>query len=342
MSTVSPSLAPDVDVDLDLVQSRLYNKDLAPVPRLAAQMARRQFRRALDFNVGLHPDLHARLVAYRRRHELVAGDPDDFSRQRHRRDSDDSECARRHALRNSVPGVLSRVVWNARREHSRADARVCRVRLVWHSDLDRRQRDLQNSRRLCSVAHRRNRSAHSRHYDRAVRLLPLFLGNQHACRLQGDRLHSVAVEHQSAAAHRAWIAAPVVGLQKRGRVRSDPFAAFRFRSRPTEKWTILCLLRSRAHRHGRLLGDAVAEHSGFFALRAFTTRSGRGPGTGSAIYDGALRFYRRGGDIGDDDYLRTTDLGSGRCADAFQKSRRARDRDARALHRDIGDEQAIR
>ena len=32
MSAVSPSLAPDVDVDLDLVQSRLYNKDLAPVP----------------------------------------------------------------------------------------------------------------------------------------------------------------------------------------------------------------------------------------------------------------------------------------------------------------------
>ena len=32
MSTVSPSLAPDVDVDLDLAQSRLYNKDLAPVP----------------------------------------------------------------------------------------------------------------------------------------------------------------------------------------------------------------------------------------------------------------------------------------------------------------------
>ena len=39
MSAVSPSLAPDVDVDLDLAQSRLYNKDLAPVPA-----ARRKWR----------------------------------------------------------------------------------------------------------------------------------------------------------------------------------------------------------------------------------------------------------------------------------------------------------
>ena len=33
-----------------------------------------------------------------------------------------------------------------------------------------------------------------------------------------------------------------------------------------------------------------------------------------------------------------TDLGSGRCADAFQESGRARGRHARALHRDAGDQ----
>src|ERR1700722_12521327 len=32
MSAVSPSIAPDVDVDLDLAHSHLYNADLAPVP----------------------------------------------------------------------------------------------------------------------------------------------------------------------------------------------------------------------------------------------------------------------------------------------------------------------
>ena len=37
--------------------------------------------------------------------------------------------------------------------------------------------------------------------------------------------------------------------------------------------------------------------------------------------------------IGDDDHLRRNDLESGGRADAFQKSRRARRRDARALHR---------
>ena len=209
-------------------------------------MARRQFRRALDFDVGLHPDLHARLVAHRRRHELVAGDPHDLSRQPHRRHPDDSECARRHALRNSVPGFLPRVVRHARREHSRADARVCRVRLVRHPDLDRRQRDLQDPR---ASLFRRSPAGIVCHVlgitMRAVRLLPLFLGHQHARRLQGHRLHPLAVEHQSAAAHRARIAAALVGLSKRGRLRSDPFAAVRFRSRPAESRTILCVLRSR-------------------------------------------------------------------------------------------------
>src|SRR5262245_45408073 len=115
-------------------------------------MARRQFRRALDFDVRLYSDLHARVVTHRRRDELVAGDLHNFSRQPDRRDPDDLERARGHALRNPLPGLLPSIIRHARREYSRAHARIRRVRMVWNSNLDRRQRDLQDHVDLRAVA----------------------------------------------------------------------------------------------------------------------------------------------------------------------------------------------
>src|ERR1051326_4759241 len=108
-------------------------------------MARRQLRRALDLDVGLHSDLHARVLAYRRWNELVAGNSDNFSRQRDRSYSNDLERACWHTLRHSVSGFLPRLVWNTWRQYSRAAARVCRLWVVRNSNLDRGQRHLQNS-----------------------------------------------------------------------------------------------------------------------------------------------------------------------------------------------------
>src|SRR5690349_9948277 len=102
-------------------------------------MARRKFRRALDLDVGVYSDLHARVVADWRRNELVAGDLHNFSRQSDCGDSDDPQRARRYALWNPLPGFLSRVVRHARREHPRANARVRGLRLVWNPNLDWRQ-----------------------------------------------------------------------------------------------------------------------------------------------------------------------------------------------------------
>jgi len=56
-----------------------------------------------------------------------------------------------------------------------------------------------------------------------------------------------------------------------------------------------CLLRARAHRNDRILGDALAQHSGFLALRLLATRSNRRTSTRSAADDGALFVHRRRG-----------------------------------------------
>ena len=72
------------------------------------------YRRAVDLDVGLHPDLHAGLVADRRGDELVAGRPDDLPRQLHRAGADGAQRPRRHEVRHPVPGLLPRVVRHPR------------------------------------------------------------------------------------------------------------------------------------------------------------------------------------------------------------------------------------
>src|SRR5207302_4244859 len=95
-------------------------------------------------------------------------------------------------------------------------------------------------------------------------------------------------EHQSAATDRAWFNVVVVGVSKRRRLWSNSRAAISVCARPTESRPILFLLRARAHRDDRILGDALAQHSGFFALRLFAARSNRRPGARFAADDGAL------------------------------------------------------
>ena len=233
MSTVSPSLAPDVDVDL--AESRLYNADLAPVP-----LERRKWR--VGSFAALWISMSACIPTYMLASSLIGGG------------MNWSQAILTIFLGNLIvlipmilnahagthygipfPGFLPRLVRHARREHPGADARVRRVRLVRHPNLDRRQRDLQNPGGLRALAGDAARQLPVLDITlRAVRLFPLFLGHQHAGHLQGHRLHPLAAEHQSAAAHRARLAAAGVGLSQSRRLRTDPLAAVGVRSRPAE------------------------------------------------------------------------------------------------------------
>ena len=77
--------------------SPLYNPDLAPVPGPPPQLDHLQLRGALDQHGALHPDLHARVGADGRGHELEAGALHDPARQHDR--------ARFPILLNSHPGT---------------------------------------------------------------------------------------------------------------------------------------------------------------------------------------------------------------------------------------------
>ena len=95
-------------------------------------------RRALDRHERGHHHLHARLGSDATGHDVVAGDDDDPAGQRHRPAADDPECARRHEVRRLVPGVLPRQLRGSRGQRPGDPARARRVRLVRHSNVDRR------------------------------------------------------------------------------------------------------------------------------------------------------------------------------------------------------------
>ena len=72
-------------------------------------------------------------------------------------------------------------------------------------------------------------------------------------------------------------------------------------------------VRALAHRDGRLLGHARAEHPGPVALRARPAGAGVGPVPRPADDDDAVLVHRRGGDLGVGRHLRRADVGS-RCS----------------------------
>ena len=215
-------------VDLDLAQSRLYNKDLAPVPA-----SRRKWR--VGSFAALWISMSACIPTYMLASSLIGGGMNwsqailtIFLGNLIVADSDDPECARRHALRNSFPGFLPRVVRNARRKYSRADARVRRLRLVRHPDLDRRQRDLQDPRRLLfrSLGSERSRPFSASRSPQFVCFL-FFWGINMLVVYKGIDCIRWLLEHQSAAAHRARACCSCGGLIK------TPAASARFsRNRP--------------------------------------------------------------------------------------------------------------
>ena len=60
--------------------------------------------------------------------------------------ADAAELASRRALRNSLPGTGASIVWSAGSQHRGGSARAGRLRLVRHSNLDRRRSDQRSSR----------------------------------------------------------------------------------------------------------------------------------------------------------------------------------------------------
>src|SRR6266478_3209316 len=106
--------------------------------RRAPPLAHLQLRRLMDFHEREHPHLHARQRHDCRRDELEAGALHRVSRQRAGINSHAAQCARRRALRDPLSGFCPRFLWRSRRECPRDPARPGRLRLVRHSNLDRR------------------------------------------------------------------------------------------------------------------------------------------------------------------------------------------------------------
>ena len=143
MTTTPAHDAPDVEVSLEIEQSTLYNQDLAPVPR-----ERRTWR--VGSFAALWISMSACIPTYMLASSLIGGG------------MNWSQAILTIFLGNLIvviPMILNahagtrygipfpvfcRASFGTRRKYPRADARLCRLRLVWHPDLDRRQRDLQD------------------------------------------------------------------------------------------------------------------------------------------------------------------------------------------------------
>ncbi len=136
--------APDVEVSIEIEHSTLYNNDLAPVPK-----ARRTWR--VGSFAALWISMSACIPTYMLASSLIGGG------------MNWSQAILTIFLGNLI--VLIPMILNAHagtrygipfpvfcrasfgtqgRERAGVDARVCRLRLVRHPDVDRRRRDLQN------------------------------------------------------------------------------------------------------------------------------------------------------------------------------------------------------
>ncbi len=138
------------ELTVDLSSSPYYSHDMAPVPRSGRRWTYSRHGGALDLDVGLRDDLHARLGHDRRGHELVAGDRHDFPGQRDRAHPDRAQCPCGHEVRHSVSRLLPAVVRHPGCQCSGAAASAGGLRLVWDPNVDRRLGNLQDSHRVCA------------------------------------------------------------------------------------------------------------------------------------------------------------------------------------------------
>ena len=236
-------------------------------PDRAAHLGHLPHGVAVGRPLGLHPDLHAGGEPGGRRHELVAGDPDHHARQPDRVRADGADRARGDALRDPVPGARAGLVRRPRLERARDPARAGGLRLVRDPDLDRRPGDLHDAQggdpRL---------GAALRDGPGLRRLLAL----EHVRGREGQRVDQVPRGLGGAVPDRRRPGALRLGGGASRRPRAHALGPEPVR----DHRRVPGLLRPLAHRDGRLLGDARAQHPGPLALREGP--EGAGPGASSS------------------------------------------------------------
>src|SRR6266571_4145267 len=245
----------------------------------APPLAHLQLRRLMDFHEREHPHLHACQRHDCRRDELEASALHRIPRQRAGADPHASERPRRSALWHPVSGICPRFLWRSRRQCPRDLARPGRLRLVRHSNLDRR----------------RSHQCHDRGPGpglgplslRPGCLLCFFLASERAGDCAWHRDHSFPPGHLRSFSFAHRIRFVALGAEKSRRFRPHAGDALEI---PNLR-RIFPLLCSFAHRCGGILGHRLAEHSGFHSLRPQPARSNRRPGAWPPRDDDFLLLY---------------------------------------------------
>ena len=243
-------------------------------------------RRAVDLDVGLHPDLHARRRTRRRRDELVAGGADHLPRQRDRAGADDAERPRRHA------STASRSRSTAARRSACAGAQragaAARAASPAAGSASRRGSAARRSTRCSASASPvwetlRRRTSGINAPQLVCFLLFWALNMLVICKgIESIRVLlniGAAADRCSALALLAWAYARPAA--------SGRCSPSRRRSHRRPQAAVLGVLLPGPDRHGRLLGDALAQHPRLHPLRTIAARPGRRPGARAADDDGA-------------------------------------------------------
>lgn len=121
----------------------LINEDLAPVPEEKRTWSRWNIAAlSMGRDGGLHPDIYDGQRLDRLGDDVVAGAPDGISREPDCAHPNDTQRSSRNALRHPFPCAAPGKFWPARGEHRSASPGGGCLRLVRHSDMDRRGGDL--------------------------------------------------------------------------------------------------------------------------------------------------------------------------------------------------------
>ena len=215
-----------------------------------------------------------------------------------------------------------------------------RLRLVRHSNLDRRLGHLQDPDGLQSIVGcpaelaaasvSTSRSSFASWRSGPINMLVIYKGIESIrilLNIKAPLLIALGL------ALLAWAYVRAGGF---GPMLSQPSAFVPGGEKAGQFWVILL---SVADGQRRLLGHAVAEHPRLQPLCLFATRPGAGPGARPADHDGAVFVHRRRGHVAQlSSSMAKPELGSRRRAQQVHQSRRTGRRDGRALRGDAGDE----
>src|SRR5436190_12678898 len=92
----------------------------------------------MDQHESMHSNIYAGQFIDRWRYELVAGHPYYLSWQHHCFNSNDIERACRRKIWYTLPCFCESQFWNEGSQYSCHIESNCCLRMVWHSDMDRR------------------------------------------------------------------------------------------------------------------------------------------------------------------------------------------------------------